>query len=252
MKTCWAKNISSCSGKISREHLISKGVFEKQFLYVKGLPWCKGEEKKVSIASLTSKVLCKFHNNALSEVDKAGINAIRVFESILPEKYRSLETAPFEKRINGHLFERWLLKTSINLAFQGDMHIGVGMADSLPGIPSQYLLEVVFGNMNFTHKMGLYTLCYEGLEKFRVGSISVCPIHKNNSIGGFLFHIRGFDFFLSLFPGHSPPQLKTIGLDLKSGIDDFILNATPEYRKTPVSTIDGSGLQKDVLFNWNV
>lgn len=250
MKNCWANKYSSCDGKISREHYISKGIFEQQFIHVTGFSWCKGKEKKISIANLTRKVLCEHHNNILSSVDLAGINAIRVFEQLLPEKYRSVKTPPDNSKIDGLNFERWLLKTAINLTYQGDMHLGFGMTDSIPGEPSPYLLQVVFGQLPFTHKMGLYTLCYETLEESRVDSISFTPIHQDSKIGGFLFHIRGFDFFLSLYPGHAPPRLSTLGLGQGGKIREHIANALPVYRKGIITAFDEKHDRLEINFEW--
>ncbi len=251
MKKCWANKYSPCNGKLSREHYISQSIFEQQLIYVSGLSWCKGEEKKISITNLTKKVLCEHHNNSLSDVDNAGLNAIRVFEQLIPEKHRSVNTPPESQKIDGLNFERWLLKTAINLTYQGDMHIGVGMTDSVPGLPASYLLQVVFGDLPFTHKMGLYTLCYESFEKFKVGSISFTPIHTDNCIGGFIFHIRGFDFFLSLNPGHTPPRLSTLGLGQDGKIENHIATALPVYRKEVISVFNESRERFDVHFEWS-
>ncbi len=251
MKNCWAHNYSECKGKISREHYISKGVFEQQFIYVKGFKWCKEAEKKISIANLTSKVLCERHNNELSDVDKTGINAIRIFEELIPEEHRSNRTPPMSRVIDGINFERWLLKIAINLSYQGGMHIGVGMTDSEPGLPSPYLLQVVFGKMRFSHKMGLYTFCYETSEKFKVGKISMTSIHQNKLIGGFIFHVRGLDFFLSLYPGHAPPRLETLGISSESGIRKHVYSAMPIYRKKEVISINEQGERRKILFKWH-
>ncbi len=250
MKKCWANNYSTCCGKLSREHYISKSIFEQQFIYVSGLSWCKGKEKKVSIANLTRKALCEHHNNTLSIIDQAGINAIRIFEHLMPGKYRTVTTVPESHVVDGLNFERWLLKTAINLTYQGDMHLGFGMTDSVPGEPAPYLLQVVFGDLPFTHKMGLYTLCYETLEKFRVGSISFTPIHKDNQIGGFLFHIRGFDFFLSLYPGHTPPKLRDLGLGQDGKIQKHIVNALPIYRRDVITAFNENRERREVQFEW--
>lgn len=251
MKKCWANKYSHCDGKLSREHYISQSIFEQQFIYVSGLNWCKGEDKRISIANLTKKVLCEHHNNRLSVVDNAGINAIRVFEQLIPEEHRKAKIPPENHKIDGLNFERWLLKTAINLTYQGDKHIGVDMTDSVPGAPSPYLLQVVFGDLPFTHKMGLYTLCYETLENFRVGSISFTPIHQDNCIGGFIFHIRGFDFFLSLYPGHAPPRLSTLGLGQDGKIENHIATALPVYRKEAITVFNQSRERFDVYFEWS-
>ena len=250
MKKCWANKYSPCNGKLSREHYISKSIFEQQFIYVKGLNWCKDEEKKISIGKLTRKVLCEHHNNILSSVDQAGINAIRIFEQLIPDQHRPTRTPPDSYVIDGLNFERWLLKTAINLTYQGEMHLGFGMTDSLPGQPPPYLLQVVFGDLPFTHKMGLYTLCYDTVEKFRVGSISFTPIHQDKKIGGFLFHIRGFDFFLSLYPGHVPPRLSTLGLCKDGKIQKHIANASPEYRRKIITAFNERKEPFEVQFEW--
>jgi hypothetical protein len=244
MKECWANEHSACNGKISREHYISKGIFEQQFIYVSGFKWCKGEQKKISIANLTSKILCKYHNNQLSVVDKAGINAIRIFEQCIPEQYRSVKTVPEFSVIDGINFERWLLKIAINLTFKGDKHIGVGMTNSIPGIPSPYLLQVVFGGMPFTHKMGLYFLHHETARYCNAGEFSMTPIYQNSAIGGFIFHIRGFDFFLSLYPGHVPPKLNTLGIGGDIG------NAVPIYRSELITSFDQNKNSFDAAFKW--
>ncbi len=65
---CYLRATEACCTKISGEHLISETVLdvlaEKQ-VEVSGLPWLKGETKKLGFAALTSKCLCRTHNSAL-------------------------------------------------------------------------------------------------------------------------------------------------------------------------------------------
>ena len=82
MKNCWAAVLGNCSEAISKEHLVSKSLFKDTVLGVQGLPWCEDKPKKIGIASLTSKVLCVKHNNALSEVDAAGAHAFDVLREM--------------------------------------------------------------------------------------------------------------------------------------------------------------------------
>lgn len=106
MRNCWANTYSKCSGKLSREHLISSGIFEQKNIFVHGFEWCKEYEKKISVASITSKILCEKHNNALSGIDQAGIDAVRIFESTLPKDMRSVDTSKSKKYVDGHKFEK--------------------------------------------------------------------------------------------------------------------------------------------------
>lgn len=242
-KICWASQRGNCGRGISREHLISKGIFDQDFVYVQGFEWCKDQEVKISLNSLTSKVLCGVHNNGLSEVDTAGIAAIRQFDRLCDEPGLGNSGAP----IDGHMFERWLLKTAVNLSFGGNLHIGVGMTDSQPGWPAPYLLAIVFGDIRFTHKMGAYFLYPAEECQIKRGEISVVPIHKNEEIGGIYFHLRGIDVFLSLFPGHSPSKLRDLGF---TTIPTHILDATMQYRPESIVTITNRTRPVTTTFCW--
>jgi len=250
MGFCWAEKYSQCKGQLSREHLVSSGVFEQKNIYVQGFDWCKENEKEVSIASLTSKILCEKHNNGLSDIDQAGINAVKIIESTLPQFARSVDTSKTKKYIDGHKFERWLLKIAINISVKGINQIGVGMVDSQTGVPSAYLLAVIFGELNFTHEMGLYFLFPNGKHKFEAGSFHVFPIFKEQVIAAFVFHIRGVDLLLNLFPGHSPPPLR--GLEINNDAIDinYILDATPQYRSKSIIVTNENKVQQQVYFKW--
>src|SRR6266446_668458 len=66
---CWAACLGNCGGGLSREHVISKGLFVSSFLDVTGFPWCNGGTKRIGIESLTKRALCVKHNNDLSPLD---------------------------------------------------------------------------------------------------------------------------------------------------------------------------------------
>jgi len=250
MRNCWAKTYSKCEGKLSREHLVSSGIFEQQNIFVQGFEWCKEREKKISVASITSKVLCERHNNSLSDIDKVGIDAVRIIESTLPDGARSINTSATKKYIDGYNFERWLLKTAINVSFNGKNHIGVGMTDSEQGKPCSYLLAVVFGELNFSHKMGLYCLYPKNQFRFKAGSFHMFPIVKNKMIGAFVFHVRGIDFLLNLFPDHAPPPLRQLGINEATGDHDYILDAEPIYRSSSMAVTNGNNDPYSIYFKW--
>ncbi|MGB2222611.1 hypothetical protein [Neptunomonas sp.] len=250
MDKCWASKFSKCSNKISKEHLISNGIFEQKDIYVEGFPWCIDGFKKISVASLTAKILCTRHNSELSPIDIEGINAVRIFEELLIPELRTVKTPPINKSIDGYLFERWLLKVALNVSFKSGFHIGVGMGESEVGKPSPYLLAVIFGELNLSHSMGLYTLENSTPIFCKKSEISIAPIHKNRVIGGFLFNIRGVNFFLSLFPGSPVPSLRSLGLDENFGLHPELLNSEPKYR---LSTLDVKELNREVMkvnFSW--
>lgn len=240
MRTCWAKDLGDCAGKISGEHIISKAVLKADRIFI---PDCKlaGSEKAVGVNSLTRRILCEHHNSALSPVDQAG----GLIMSVLEDEDRQLD----EVVIDGLMFERWLLKTAINSTFAGDDRIGVGMTGAEAGKVPAYLLHLAFGRVQFTHQMGAYFLFPEGTFWHRQGEIIVVPIIKNGEIGGVYFHLRGFDVFLSLFPGHHPSTLSELGLTSER-IPEHALTAVPRYRPPSLVTTRASDPSRTVRFRW--
>ncbi|MEW5824057.1 MAG: hypothetical protein AB1766_06875 [Pseudomonadota bacterium] len=235
MKRCWAMGYGACDEGISREHFVSKGIFDQKTIFVQGFEWCRDELVEVGLSAITRKMLCRKHNSQLEVVDRGGISAIEAFEG------------RGEPLVNGRLFERWLLKTALNVSFQGPHRIGCGMTDGGPGIPPPYLQAVVFGELPFTHRMGAYLILPDDKYEIHPGSISVMPIHRDGEIGGFLFHLRGLNWLLSLLPGHAPPALGTIGV---TGIPEHLLNTQPLYRVPKIHHSVNGGAFFSVEFEW--
>ena len=128
---CWAACLGNCSDKVSREHLVSRGLFIGDIIRVEGFSWCKTGPKEVGLSSLTAKILCKKHNSDLSEVDAGGANAFDIFRQLrlVANQRQGLPPNSWqvpEYRIDGPLLERWLLKTLINISYNGDHPIVFG------------------------------------------------------------------------------------------------------------------------------
>jgi len=135
---CYMRELGSCDGPISGEHLISESIIhllaQDGNFTVSGLPWIpNGEFKAIGPKSLTANCLCRNHNSRLSPLDEA---ARRFFAALMECLER--ETAPTTFIASGHDIERWLLKTlkamaeSDNLtsdghklsgAFPSDVHV---------------------------------------------------------------------------------------------------------------------------------
>lgn len=79
---CYAHRLGNCSGGSSREHYISDGLLKSigSTLEISGLSWLQGKTKKLPSSALTSKILCKHHNNMLAELDS---EAIKFFNTLL-------------------------------------------------------------------------------------------------------------------------------------------------------------------------
>lgn len=240
MRKCWAKSHSPCGEGISREHLISAGVFDQTTIFIQGFDWCP-EEKEVGLAAIVSKILCRKHNSILERSDRAGIAAVAAIEETIDPGKNTVSY------IDGLEFERWLLKVSINLTFKGQLKLGVGMLGAEPGYPAPYLLEAVFGDRPLCHKMGLYVIFPYGEFRFRKGEMAIVPIHKNREIWGVYFNLRGIHLFLSLYPGYAPPPLEQLG-DLE--LPQHVMSPTPMYRPPSIQILRPDGTESLIRFSW--
>jgi hypothetical protein len=108
---CYMRELPSCDGPISGEHLISEAVIEVlrdgADFTVSGLPWQEAdEEKRLAPSNLTANCLCTRHNSVLSPLDSA---AGLLVSSLRECMEASVEPMPY--LFSGHDVERWLLKT---------------------------------------------------------------------------------------------------------------------------------------------
>ncbi len=121
---CYMKELNSCKGPISGEHIISESVIkilkgEGEFT-ISGLPWLKPNEyKTLSPKNLITKCLCTRHNSAISPLDEAA----KYFFLSLKTYFNTDTGEPRHALVSGHDLERWLLKTAQNLAISGNFAV---------------------------------------------------------------------------------------------------------------------------------
>ena len=234
---CWAACFGDCEGELTAEHLISKSLFPDGIVFVEGFDWCKNL-KKVGINSLTRKILCKKHNNDFSVLDSEAKYAINCFGK-----------GKTERPINGILFERWLLKTAINLSIDCEFHIGMGFSDSVKGYPSPYAVALTLGKEPFAHKMGMYFLVNKESIPNDAAEQLIMPMTMNDEIGLFLFGLRGANILLSLVPSNEVPRLSDIGL--YESLPVHSKDEKPIYRPKSFTNMNiESGLINSVEFSY--
>lgn len=115
-RRCWAQGLGPCEGKITKEHIISCSQLPET-VSVKGFQWCKEEYKTIGRSSAVANILCKGHNNALSDADEEAMR----FKHFLPHFFQAC--SPGKKIVvsdrfhtmKGTLFARWLCKTYCNI-----------------------------------------------------------------------------------------------------------------------------------------
>ncbi|WP_377829300.1 hypothetical protein ACFKHW_04285 [Bradyrhizobium lupini] len=106
------KDLGSCVGPISGEHIISEAVIRILMadgdFSIAGLPWlAPGETKILPPQSLRANCLCTKHNSALHPLDDAAKYFFASLKSFLEHDSDSRHAL-----VSGHDIERWLLKTA--------------------------------------------------------------------------------------------------------------------------------------------
>lgn len=211
MVKCWASSLGNCSHKQSREHIISKSIIKdfsypnEQIVDVYGVADSNEVVRRIGISSLSAKMLCTYHNAALSTLDSAAAEALNAFREVSRLVKNARSHAPTEQRsiefeVDGALLERWFLKTTINLLYCPPHNI--------KKIPIE-LVEIVFGIRKYPHETGL---CIAGIEGGQYsnfeGDFMFMPlINSRNEAEISLFDFRGWKFALPLTDSPLPAPL---------------------------------------------
>lgn len=220
MENCWAHSLGDCSDKISREHIISEGIFSSPTVRVKGFEWCPNELKEVGLASLTKKVLCGFHNNSLSPLDQAAIDLFKVFKEAtrlqrVREGMGAMRWSHSVFKIDGSKLETWCLKTLITLSVGGRVCLGPNSTD--PNKPDKHLVRSCFSG-KLEQPNGLYVSFEEGDQiQFQEEAVAIATfLNTEGRLAGARFALGGFVFLLNAgYRAFNPGPLSFMGLDGK-------------------------------------
>jgi hypothetical protein len=202
MSECWAASLGDCAGKMSREHIVTKGIFVDDEVFVQGFDWCR-EPMKIGLAGLTAKILCAKHNSELSGADNAAIRAVEQFREFFRLADVRGKLKPRRWRIsrfstNGFELERWFLKTLTNIAFGREYPTFKPTRQEWR--PSNEIVEIAFGLKRFQPRAGLYLIGgqtgdnVDVNEKFRIITFT----DNNDRLVGARFLVFGFAFAIYL------------------------------------------------------
>jgi hypothetical protein len=201
---CWAQPLGNCAGGMSGEHPISRSQFGDGPITVQGYPWCKGETRTVGINSLVAKILCQQHNNATSPLDDSAADTLRALRAIA-ERGNEMRAGSGRKprrifRVSGDNLERWLLKTTINLALQSRLTPTGGIFDRT-GRPAGGYVDIVFGRAAFAADEGLTWVAQvgENIPFAEQGTIRFEPWYRreDNALVAAFLSFHGFRLWLA-------------------------------------------------------
>jgi len=252
---CWAATIGGCK-KGSKEHLIPQSTFHDDADYkprvIKGygLPWSEDKIIEIPFASLTTKILCTYHNNVLSDLDR---EASRIAKTFLEIKNIFLRKSPRSNEElvvfhhSGDLLERWFLKTFIN--FQSLYNKDV--------LPPKELVEIVFGLRKYPDGVGLAVIGHKGgkYHSFDHDMKYVQILNNLNEIEFMVYEYFGISYLLPLTDQQMPKSLMHLDHNLKGyyPIDQYvskIQGATVLVHPSKINFQFGNRQLIEINFSW--
>jgi hypothetical protein len=196
-RKCYAAALGGCASKLTNEHYISDAIIKVMErlgpMKVSGVPWSP-EPKIIPSNGLTARILCKTHNEQLSALDS---EALRLFEWLEPI---AVPGAPLSDRIDldGHLFERWLLKVLCGMLASKSLQFSDAPVQGTPGLD---WLEVLYGLAPMRPRCGLYQWAERDERDYQHG-ISVKCVYRMSqqalALMGAVFTIHGVRWLLAM------------------------------------------------------
>jgi hypothetical protein len=135
---------------------------------------------RLSIASLTARILCERHNSQLSKLDTEAAKLFRGLERLRAGEENG-ESVAANTYINGDRVERWMLKTLLNGAYSGNFP--VPFVRSFAGqLPPDEVLQVIYRGAPFAAGEGLYMGLAPALVNHEVFQLEVVG-HQTGIVG---------------------------------------------------------------------
>ena len=145
---CYAAPLDNCDGgALTREHFFSESLLEMfgDTFVIEGASWATSPIR-VSPKSLASRILCRKHNNDLSELDAIAANFFRVVRDARSgSNVGSHEFA-------GELLERWAIKALVGAIASGTVFGAQGRSLT---VPLRYL-RVMYGLEQVAEGCGMF------------------------------------------------------------------------------------------------
>ena len=200
--TCWAAVRGDCSRESSQEHVISKSVFSQEELNIEGPRWLNGRKAFLPKKVLAAAILCKRHNEQLTELDATAGN----LSTALRRLYET--SGQYRYTLNGRLYERWHIKTMVNLATSGWADKG-----KAPSPPSE-LVDLAFGEQQLTGTSGLYMMREVSGQDYGADRLAwrlLTDSATASNIFGVYINMRGFHTVMTIPPGNPEPLFRALG-----------------------------------------
>jgi len=183
---------------------VSAALWTGPTIIVSGLPWCRDAPKTVGVDSITARILCRDHNSALSDTDKAAADAFDVLKrsAALDDKRRKQRPRTrkvVRYEIDGRRLEQWFLKTLINIVVsQQSKGTSWALSGSALDQPRETLVRAALGREALAKPMGLYGVGAVGETIKHVDGVELVTLlrQSDNALVSGLFTFLGLRFLL--------------------------------------------------------
>jgi len=170
---------------------------------VYGIGSNENKTRKIGVSSLSSKMLCSYHNNQLSVLDSEAIKIFNGLKSFLemPCKYKKDRVKnSVDLKYNGSFLERWFLKTTINILYCPSYNLKN---------PPKELVEIVFGLRQYPKGVGLCMSAYPGGQWLNKDyDLKFVPVlNSQNQYEFVAFEFAGWRFVIPLIDSPIPSSL---------------------------------------------
>ena len=241
MSKCYAQSLGGCSSTMSREHVFTKSVFGTG-----GLIGMEGfaqiPDSMISLNSAAAKVLCKSHNEQLSELDS---EAKRLSDGISQFHVSDTDASI---RIDGKKLERWLLKVAIGYGAAGFTSLGKLQ-------PSDNLVRMLYGLSPIQSPLGLHSFVpvsrtQEHLKEVLFRALTANIETMGERVVGVFVALHGAPLLFSL--SDIPMQAFLVRPDGSSYLDPYdTRTAATRYRPNEIMLTRYDPVRRlTILFDW--
>lgn len=216
-----------------------------------------GAGTPIGVNSLSSKMLCGRHNEALSPLDTAVATFFEFFKEDQLDVATHMGTGEFDRTftmINGPILQLWLLKVIWGVLEARAIQISCDIAERFRlGVTKETLSEILWRGAPWPRHWGMYMFNHQGHphEPVKLNSTRIRMVDVNGEILGGAVRLSGFEFCMAFeqpnVPGVFQPgaltlQRKSFGRSWK-----MFAFAWPELGHDPINAMSQLGPDEDVF-----
>jgi hypothetical protein len=208
---CYARASKDCSDDLTREHYISDDVLESiaadgKVVMVEGAAWLgpAATAKTVGVKSLSSRMLCGRHNEAMSPLDSTAADFFRYFREDQLDVFKYLGNDDRDSFARGFVMasgpymELWMLKVIWGAIESGAMNVEGKKAYRFRlGVTTEQLAEILWRGAPWPAAWGMYVLLdRDNDQPIKQNSLRLRLASMGSEVLGGYVQNSGFEFLI--------------------------------------------------------